>query len=1170
MDQWLILIIALASIALVVAALLLWRSFRYPAEPLPPVASSSAPPAEARDGTTLIMVAPLDRSSATGQQPWHGQIARQPLGRSLALGLVLFTLLVGGLTFVVLRSMPERYDRLVVLVAPFDDAADGQTGRNIAASLVDLLRREADGSLDARLVESRPANVQEALNLANANDADLLIWGAVEQGAVLDSPSLLPRLIYTPRGPITPNSWDGYANRFVMPRSFTLASQPINGQAVLPPLLTALANYNRQSADLAFDPLGQLVDNYPLNPSLPRALRGNILWARGIYEQAAAEYRLALATPTDDQAFLANNLGALLLDAGDPNALTALAEAVRLLDGNDLAALRYNLGIQALRARSYAEAASNLEQATNLLATNVNVSLFTALAEAYREQGKLDDATTTLNAAEQQISIDALLVSRPYRDLATQRAQATLQAQRAMLGLARQIGAQGRIGWWIEVAPAQPSSQMGTLRNDIRSAIVNAERAVAGWRQRSTSESASAANSGQIADGQAQRFELAIERQRYYQTLIQVETDRSRLGQSRRGPGQFIDAILTAGQPMGESLRLLDTLSASLPNNAEIFATYGRALRLAGDYNQANQRYDQAIALAADQPEGYFGKGQIALDLGDPNGARPFFNQALERNPAFFPARAQLAYLDEGSGDLTTAIAHYRQLLAEQPGPAAAVNLARVLRKSGPGGYPEAEETLSVYKETSSAALVELGFLYREAQRPDRARSSFESALRLDPQSNAANYELGEILIESGDLAGAETRFLAAIGNNDRDLEARLALAMLYQGPLNQPRAAIDQYRAVLRIGVTNPDLSVSIGDVMVKNDAAVYAVDAYSQALRQRPNDPAIHLKLATTYLTLDRISAATEEAQRVISLTPDPNNAGQVQLRADGLVALGDAERLSSRAQSAIEHYNQALVLSPQSFGAIGGLGQAAIGQNNWGVALGYFERASGLPGGVDDPTTQFWLAEALLHNNSLQRAAQIYERALALRPIFPEALLGLAQVRYTLGDPTAAEQTVDRALNQRTAYAEGLLFKGKLQQERGLIDAALASYSASIRANSRIAETYFRRGLLFIRQTDYNRAISDLRRSTELEPNGAEAFYWLGRAYYAVDTGNSALEAFQRAMVLQPTFTEARYYQGLVEEDLGQRQAAATSFQAVIAADGSGQWGARSKAQLDNLGN
>jgi tetratricopeptide (TPR) repeat protein len=1159
MDQWLILIVALAIIALAVIALLLWQRFRFPAEPSPTTGSTS------RDTTTIN----TSRLSAERPGPERyglfGRIGQLPLWQSLLVGslLVLLVITVTALAFTL--GAPSRYDRLVVLVAPFDDGGNGQTGRNVANALVELLNREAGRAIDARFVDSRPGDTQAALTYANANDADLLVWGTIEQGAVLDSPSLRPRLIYTPQGPTTPNSWHGYLNRFVMPRSFTIADQPLNGAAVMPPLLTALSYYNRGNADLAFNMLGQLADDYALNPPLPRSIRGNILWARGIYEQAAAEYRLALAVPTDDQAFLANNLGAILLDGRDPSAFTALSEAVRLLEGSDLGALRFNLGLLALESRNYGEALANFEQARNLLTPDTR--LYLVLAETYREGGRLDEAQAALTAADTQIESDGLRVANTYRTIANQRNRALLQEQEALLGFARALNAQGRIEWWVENAGTLPSNAINPLRDDMRAALNLAQNSVAGWRQRAATEAAAAPSSGLASEGQAERLENEIERLRYHQTLIQIESERGRLNQGA-GPGQFFSAILSGGLPMSESRRLLDELIERSPNDPALYNAYGRTLRLAGDFVGANQRYDQAIAIAPGRPESYHGKGQVALDLGDPNGARTFFNQAVERDPSYFPARAQLAYLDEGAGNFAAAINNYRDLYTRQPGPDTAVDLARVLRKNGPANYVEAENLLNQYRTASSDVLIELGYLYREAQRPEEARLAFQDALLLNTASPEANYELGELLVESGDYEGAALRFREAIDSDNRNIDARLALAQLYQGPLNRPRDAVEQYRGILRVGTANPELSLSIGDVLLRNDAPNYALEAYNQAVRQRPTDPSIHLKLARTHLVLNQLNATIDSAEQVLTLTPDLTNAGQLALRAEALIVLGDAAQRSNQNQQAIDRYNQALTIAPQSLNAILGLGRAAVGQGNWGVALGYFERANGLPGGTNDAATQFWLAEALLRNNSYQRAIETYNRSLALQPIFPEALLGLAQTYYALGDPTQAERSVDQALTQRAAYAEGLLFKGKLQQEQGQIDAAIATFGQSISANSRIAETYFRRGVLYLRQTDYNRAVSDLRRATELQPNLAEAFYWLGRSYYAVNTNQQALVAFKRAVTLQPGYTEARYYQGLVEEDLGQRNEAAASYQAVIAADGSGQWGARSKAQLDQL--
>ncbi|NJL35080.1 MAG: hypothetical protein HC893_16015 [Chloroflexaceae bacterium] len=217
-------------------------------------------------------------------------------------------------------------NEFVVLVAPFDDSGGGQTGVAVANELADLLNEQNNGAMVVRQTEQRPADSAEAIRLAEQHAADVLIWGTVQAGETLNRPALLPRLTYLPQGHYGPYAWEGYSTRFAMPRTFDLAPYPLNGQVIVPPVLEALARYHAGDADVAYTLLGDLLASYPLEPALPRALRGNILWARGLYTEAAEEYELALVQPLNERGRLANNLWVILQDGSDPAASQMLQQ----------------------------------------------------------------------------------------------------------------------------------------------------------------------------------------------------------------------------------------------------------------------------------------------------------------------------------------------------------------------------------------------------------------------------------------------------------------------------------------------------------------------------------------------------------------------------------------------------------------------------------------------------------------------------------------------------------------------------------------------------------------------------------------------------------------------------------------------------------------------------
>ncbi|MEI6776951.1 MAG: tetratricopeptide repeat protein [Chloroflexales bacterium] len=1153
MDPQLILLVLAALVIGVLASMRVIRQRR------------KAPPSSRHPATETTVVMAVGDDTETRDDSAAQRRSGVIPTRVVAITLLLLILASAGWLFYIQITVHAN-DRFVVLVAPFDDGGDGQTGLNVAKALAAQITQNVKGEVTVQVLDTRPANEQEALRVANARASDLLIWGNVEPGAMLDSQSLTPQLIYTPNGAFSPNGWDGYLGRFAMPRSYTIAREPINGQAVLPPLVEALFDYGLDQPDRAATTLGSLLANYPtLNAPLPRAIRGNILWARGSYGQAADEYRLALATPSEDQALLANNLGAILLDAGDASVVSAFSESVRLLAGRDLSELRYNLGLLALANQKPADAATEMEQARNL--QPANTPLLLSLAEAYRERGLLSNAEVALNAADAQAKVDQNLVPDTYRAMWSQFLDAAAHEQRGLLGLARSLNAQGPLVWEVEIAPPLPEGEIATLRDLLRTAVQTSDQNISRWHQRSASDGAINPDAGQVAAGQADRADHNVRRQRFYLAMLNTELARARTGRPSSGTNLF-GALFGGITPIADGISILAALEQREPENPTVLLAKARALRINGQMNDADRTYDRVVQVAAQRPEGYFGKGVIAHDRGDNATAIQLLRMAIDRNGAFFPARMILAKIDQETGDRTDAITQLRAVSQLRPGPAAAIALAQALRLSGPAGFEEAKNVLLPLSATNATAAIELGRLYNDNGQPDAAIEMYRAALKIDPHSTTASFELGERLAAAGDLKGAEQALRNALSFDDSNTAAHLALARLYEGPLAQPNRADKEYSVALGQGVNDINALIAIGDTALKNRNPTQAISAYSQAVSLQPNASLPQYKLAQAYLITNRLQSATDAAQQVVNQTANTGDPAMHELRAQSLVILGDVARRRGDMKKAMESYTQAQQIDPQLLGAQIGLGQVAVGQGQWGVALSYFQTATTLPGGDASADVQFWLAESLLRNSNLDAARDAYNRALAIQPTFPEAFLGIAQVEYAQNNPTAALDSVGRSLVQRPNYAEAQLFKGKLLQEQGRTSEAKSAYDASIRASGQIAEAYYRRGLLLIRDQQYDSAISDMRQAITLQPNFPEANYWLGRAYYAQSRTQSAHESFKRAVDLNATYTEALYYLGRTAEDLGLRDEALNAYQTVVLADGSGEWGTRARDQLDRI--
>jgi tetratricopeptide (TPR) repeat protein len=1178
-----------------------WRQYRQQhAEDSHP--SSIIDMVVSKSGSTFI--ASLQQNESSGSRQRLTRYWRPAL---LLVGLTGMVVLV-GLWLVPFIQSRLLVDQFVVLVTPFRDEGSSQPLASISDELARVLEQDTEAEVVVRQADRIPGSDAEARQIAAEHNADLLIWGNVQSGGFLNDATLQPRLTYAPLGAYAPHAWIRYRGRFLLEGAYSVArpSHYINGQAVLPPLIDALADYSNGSPDQAHLRLGMLLNDYPdmLDPTLPRMLRGNVLWARGEYADAANEYR-ALGAPEDGPPMLAANFSTILLDQGLqedaavlPDALAALNAALPRLEGAAEGTVRYNLGLRALYADDLPEAVDQLEQARALLPENAELLL--ALSEAHRENGQLAEAGATLDTAEGQISQHLGQVPDRLRDTARRYLQSIHLEQASLLQVSQMVGARGRLAWELDVAPPLPTDDVQAIIEDLRGATELSHESIVGWQRQSTTNAVArnvlASQGGGMpaeielgltALGQRQRVEDQRAHQHYYLALGLIEEGRTVERESRGIFEQFWGFVASEETPFVEARSILEAQGNAAPRSLRALLAEARTLRLHSQMPdgsaemlvQADALYEQAIQQAPWRPEGFYGRGRVAWLRGDRPTTERLMLQALERDTTFFPARLALIDFARQDDNWDSVLVHLRTLQQQYDDFDVRLALASTLREAAAAGAEDARELRSEAERRLEAlaqaetlsdsqrarAMVELGRLYVDQGREDRAEEAFRQALDADGDAAAAAYALGELLTRQGDYEGAQQQFLRAADDARGDLwtQAHLTIAQLYENQLQQPEAASEHYARLVRDDVRDIEALIAAGDGLLRHGETEAAVDAFRRAQElqaQRGANPALEYRLAESYLELGDLEAAYDHARQVLELTDDPT------LRAAAYVVQGDAVRQMLRPgafEEARAAYQNALALDIDQIEVHAelGMGQIDIGRTNWQQALLHFERAMNMALAYDPATrddelvalTYFWHAEALQRQDGPQRdiprAIRYYSQTLELRPALTEAWLGQAHAYHSLGEYQQARDRVEQALAERPAYPEALLFRARLLQERGMEPEALRTLDRAINIDDELGPLFYHRGMLLIEQDEFDAALDDLQRAVALNPDNSDAYYWLGRVNLSLDRANEALQALRESLELDASLIEARFHQGLAEESLNLIDEARTSFETVI---------------------
>ncbi|MGA2740740.1 MAG: tetratricopeptide repeat protein, partial [Bryobacteraceae bacterium] len=194
---------------------------------------------------------------------------------------------------------------------------------------------------------------------------------------------------------------------------------------------------------------------------------------------------------------------------------------------------------------------------------------------------------------------------------------------------------------------------------------------------------------------------------------------------------------------------------------------------------------------------------------------------------------------------------------------------------------------------------------------------------------------------------------------------------------------------------------SLSLGSAFFQRGYFDQAETAFLRALHDEPSSAEACYGLGSVYLKQERAREARGSFERAVNLSasyPDtlPNAWNNL-----GLLATREGH-----IDEAVDHFQQALRVSPDYWIALENLGNAYRLQKRWDDARTTLERA--LAERPEDPEANYNLAMVFAQTNDTERAYQYLQKALQLRPTYAEALnnLGVLYLRTRRRDEAVAK--------------------------------------------------------------------------------------------------------------------------------------------------------------------
>jgi tetratricopeptide (TPR) repeat protein len=424
-----------------------------------------------------------------------------------------------------------------------------------------------------------------------------------------------------------------------------------------------------------------------------------------------------------------------------------------------------------------------------------------------------------------------------------------------------------------------------------------------------------------------------------------------------------------------------------------------------------------------------------------------------------------------------------------------------------------------------------IGRAYRDASQFDRARTSLEQALTLNPRVRHAHYYLGTAAVMSEGVAALDEairQFTAELQVAPGDPVATLRLGMALT-EAQRPADALSALEAVTRSPTAPADAFQYLGRCQNALKRWPDAIASLNEALARSKGPGADPSRLRSIHYQL---GVALREAGR-----PD-----------DAERAFGEAERLAAeRAETARDRLARYVSDAPDPRATI----DPALLQESSPVA-GLSDRAQAdLSRAVTTALARAAFNLGVLHAQAQRfaRAAEFLETTSELAPDFPRLSYTLGVTYFNLAQYAKAVAPLQRALTESPAdgTVRRMLALSELEAERYAEAAALLEADPQREQDASLQYAY---GVALVRSdraADAERIFGELLAKHQ---DSAEVTLVLGMAQAQQGDLDAAATSLERALTLQPDIAEAHATLGLIHLKHGRLPEAETELRAELA--------------------
>jgi len=287
-----------------------------------------------------------------------------------------------------------------------------------------------------------------------------------------------------------------------------------------------------------------------------------------------------------------------------------------------------------------------------------------------------------------------------------------------------------------------------------------------------------------------------------------------------------------------ETLKILKRLESIEPGNYEIYLTKGTALGMLGDVNGARKMFDQALSVDNEETENIlYTITSILQNLNYYDQMIVYMKKLIELEPDFFSHFYDLAYAYEKVGDMGNAVKYYELYLHEEP--------------------------------FSDSAWYNLGIIHNKLSNFKEALVAYDYSLAINPQNTFALFNKANILSNEDRFGEALEIYLEYL-----DLEPDSSEAMTYVGECYEKTGKFElakrYFQDAIEISPESPDPWFGMGVIAFTQGSYNDAVMIFGKCTRLDEQNPEYYHMLARSLFAAGRTKDSLRSLKKALKADP------------------------------------------------------------------------------------------------------------------------------------------------------------------------------------------------------------------------------------------------------------------------------------------------------------